>query len=230
MRIVEQFVKSARAHLKGKEVLNLSGEVLYSAASTLRPGPVYLLGHNPGGDDQNVELPSVGASLDDLPNKTWNSYVDTQWTGRAGIKYAVGKAPLQLRVKWLLENLGLVPQDVAASNLIFPRSRDAASSRFPEFSKICWPVHADILDIVRPQLVIVYGNSGLSPYKFLFEKFEADSEECEPSGHGTWLCRSFVVPGRFRVVGVPHMSRYKISAHDSVVNWVKGLSKPTLAV
>jgi hypothetical protein len=126
-----------------------------------------------------------------------------------------------LRIKWLLENLGLVPQGVAASNLIFPRSRDAASSRFFELSKICWPVDADILDIVRPQPVIVYGNSGLSPYKFLFDKFEADSEECEPSGHGAWLCRSFIVPGRFRVVGVPHMSRYKISAHDSVVNWVK---------
>lgn len=87
MRTVDQFVNSARTHLKGKDVLNLSGEVLYSAASTLRPGPVYLLGHNPGGDDQNVDLPNLGASLDDLPNKTWNSYVDTQWAGRGGIRY-----------------------------------------------------------------------------------------------------------------------------------------------
>jgi hypothetical protein len=227
MQTVAQFVNSAREHLKDKDVLHLSGEVLYSAASTLRPGPVYLLGHNPGGNDQNVDLPTVDSSLDDLPSKTWNSYIDTAWSGRGGLTYAVGEAPLQLRVKWLLKNLGLPPQDVPASNLIFPRSRDAASSRFLEFSKICWPVHADVLDIVRPQMVIVYGNSGLSPYRFLFDKFEPDSEDCQPSGHGTWQCRSFVVPGRFRVVGIPHMSRYKISAHDDVVNWVKGLSKAT---
>jgi hypothetical protein len=36
MQIVAQFVNSAREHLKGKGVLQLSGEVLYSAASTLR--------------------------------------------------------------------------------------------------------------------------------------------------------------------------------------------------
>lgn len=229
MRTVDQFVNAAHDHLKDTGVLDLSGEVLYSAAFTLRPGPVYLLGHNPGGDDQNVDLPTVGASLDDLPNKEWNSYVDTQWTGRGGFIYAVGQAPLQLRVKWLLENLGLVSKDVAASNLIFPRSRDAASSRFHEFSNICWPVHADILDIVRPQMVIAYGNSGLSPYRFLLDKFEPHSEDCRPSGHGTWLCRSFVVPGRFRVVGIPHMSRYKISAHDDVAKWINGLSKPVAA-
>ena len=229
MTTVDQFVSSAREHLKGKDLLHLSGEVLYSAASTLRPGAVYLLGHNPGGDEQNVELPTVGTSLDGLPSQTWNSYIDTQWAGRGGKKYAAGEAPLQLRVKWLLEKLGLDPRDVAASNLIFPRSRDAASSRFLELSKICWPVHADVLQIVRPQMVIVYGNSGLSPYRFLLDMFEPDSEECQPSGHGAWLCRSFVVPDRFRVVGIPHMSRYKISAHDDVANWVRGLSKPTHA-
>ena len=229
MQTVAQFVISAREHLKDKEVLHLSGEVLYSAASTLRPAPVYLLGHNPGGNEQDPDLPTVSSSLDALPNKTWNSYVDASWSGPGGIKYAVGQAPLQLRVKWLLENLGFAPQDVLASNLIFPRSRDAAGSRFLEFSKICWPVHADILNIVRPQMIIAYGNSGLSPYRFLFDMFAPDSEECQPSGHGTWMCRSFVVPGRFRVVGIPHMSRYKISAHDDVVDWIKRLPKPGAA-
>lgn len=227
MQTVDQFVTAAREHLKG--LLHLSAEVLYSAASTLRPGEVYLLGHNPGGDDQNLDLPRVGSSLDDLPDKSFNSYIDTAWTGRGGKKYEVGKAPLQLRVKWLLERLGLQPQKVAASNLIFPRSRDAASSRFLELSNTCWPVHADIIDIVRPQMIIVFGNSGRSPYKFLIDKFRPTSEECHPSGHGRWLCRSFVVSDEFRVVGIPHMSRYKISAHDDVADWVNGMSKPTRA-
>jgi hypothetical protein len=229
MQTVDQFVRAARAHLKGKDVLHLSGEVLYSAASTLRPGAAYLLGHNPGGDQQDAGLYKVGRSLDDLPRRTWNSYVDTQWTGRGGMKYPVGQAPLQLRVRWLLERLGLDPREVAASNLIFPRSKDAAGSRFHDLSAACWPVHADILRIVRPRLVLVFGNSGLSPYRFLVDRFRPDHEECHPSGHGTWKCRSFVVGNRFRVVGVPHLSRYKISAHDDVVNWIKRLSKPSAA-
>jgi hypothetical protein len=77
------------AHQHLRPMLRLSGEVLYSAASTLRPGEVYLLGHNPGGDARNRDLPTVGSSLDDLPTKTINSYLDTLWNGRAE-----GRAPL----------------------------------------------------------------------------------------------------------------------------------------
>jgi double-stranded uracil-DNA glycosylase len=80
---------------------------------------------------------------------------------------------------------------------------------------------------VRPQLVIVYGNSGQSPYRFLFNEFAADTEKAYPSGHGDWVCRSFVVPGRFRVVGVPHMSRYDISAHSAVAAWYQAVAETT---
>ena len=222
MQTVDQVVNFARANLG--TILPLSGEVLYSAASTLRPGEVYLLGHNPGGDDKDPTLPTVGRSLDELPTKTWNSYTDTSWNG-----YEVGEAPLQLRVKCLLERLEQRPNEVAASNLIFPRSRDAASSSFLDLSKTCWRVHEQILSIVNPRLIIAYGNSTYSPYQFLFDEFSANSQECYPSGHATWVCRSFVVPGRFRVVGVPHLSRYKISAHDDVADWIRGLSRPSRA-
>ena len=209
------------AHQQLSPMLHLSGEVLYSAASTLRPGEVYLLGHNPGGDARNPNLPTVGGSLDELPTKTINSYLDTLWGGRWE-----GQAPLQRRVIWLLERLGLDPREVAASNLIFPRSRDAAGSEFHKFATMCWPVHEQILGIVRPQLVIVYGNSGQSPYRFLFKQFAAGTDKCYPSGHGDWVCRTFVAPGRFRVVGVPHMSRYDISAHNAVATWIKRLPRP----
>jgi hypothetical protein len=69
-----------RDHLRS--ILHMSGEVLYSSGATLRPGPVYLLGHNPGGDANNRSLLSVGDSLDDLPAKMVNSYLDTRWSGR----------------------------------------------------------------------------------------------------------------------------------------------------
>ena len=54
--------------------------------------------------------------------------------------------------------LGLDPRSVAASNLILVRSRDAAGSRFGQFAELCWPVHQEILRLIRPRLVIAYGN------------------------------------------------------------------------
>jgi hypothetical protein len=214
----EEIADFARAQLTS--VLSQSGEILYSAALTLRSGPVYLLGHNPGGDPNDRGLPNVGQSLDDLPTKTINSYLDTVWSRQHG----VGQAPLQRRVVWLLESLGLKPRDVAASNLIFVRSPDVRGSRFREYSELCWPVHERILDVVKPRLVLVYGNSHPSPFEFLLNVFGADVEQPEcPSGHGTWMCRSFQVPGRFRVVGLPHLSRYDVTGHPEVVRWINSI-------
>ena len=89
-------------------------------------------------------------------------------------------------------------------DLIFVRSRDAAASQFDVYADLCWLVHEQILQIVKPELVVVFGNSNdcRTPTE---RKFRAQSHERYPSGHGTWTCRSFLVPGRFRVVGLPHL-------------------------
>lgn len=116
-------------------------------------------------------LKTVGGSLDELPTKNTNSYLQS-WNGRAA-----GQAPLQRRVIWLLERLGLDPREVAASNPIFPRSREVAGSEFGKLSRLCWPVHEQMLNIVLPQLVIAYGNGRQSPYRFLFNEFAADGDE-----------------------------------------------------
>jgi hypothetical protein len=217
-----QLVAFVRQQLDAS-LLQMSGEVLYSGAATLTKGEVYLLGHNPGGDPNNPRFPTVGGSLDALPARTVNGYTGTVWNGQT----VPGAHPLQLRVVWLLSTLGLNPQDVAASNLIFMRSRDAASSQYDRFAELCWPVHDWILNVVRPRLVIVYGNSDRSPYGFLARKFAGMDSATDPqtcwSGHGDWACRSFLVRGRFRVVGLPHLSRYKVSAHPKVGEWIKSL-------
>ena len=179
MTAAEQLAVVGRKHLQS--ILRMSGQVLYSAASTLRPGPSYLLGHNPGGDANNRALLTVGGSLDDLPANTINSYLDTRWSGRLSI----GSSPLQQRVKWLLSELGVDPRDVAASNLIFPRSRDAATSQFERYAELCWPDHEWILDVVRPRIVIAYRNSHPSPYTFLARKYAPRALDEYPSGHGT---------------------------------------------
>lgn len=192
----------------------MSGEVLYSGVSTLQSGDIYLLGHNPGGDPTNPRLPTVGSSLEELPSKTINSYLDTQWSGGD---------TLQRRVLWLLRKLGYHPREVAASNLIFPRSRDEAGSQFGRFAELCWPVHEQILQIVQPHLIVVYGNS---PFSFLLQKYGAARTETFPSGHGDWMCRRFEVPGRFVLVGLPHLSRYDITRHSRVIDWIKQSVEP----
>lgn len=113
---------------------------------------------------------------------------------------------------------------MAASNLIFSRSRDAATSQFHKFAELCWPVHREILKIVNPALIIAYGNSGDSPYSFMFQKFGGPRESQFASGHGNWSCRAFQVPGSFHVVGLPHMSRYAVTSHPEVVDWIRNLT------
>jgi hypothetical protein len=201
-------------------ILDMSGEVLYSGVSTLERGDIYLLGHNPGGDAANPRLPTVRSSLEELPSKCINSYLDTLWSGRDA---------LQRRVIWLLAGLGFHPTNVTASNLIFMRSRDAAGSQFGQFAELCWPVHEQSLQIVQPRIVVVYGNSSNSPFSFLIQKYGVTRTEAFPSGHGDWLCRRFEVPGRFLVVGLPHLSRYDITKHSSVVRWIKDGAGPVKA-
>ena len=140
-----------------------SGQVLYSGVNTLRPGSVYLLGHNPGGQPGNTALMTVSQSLKELPTNKANSYLDSTWSGRDA---------LQRRVLWLLAGLGFHPREVAASNLCFVRSPSAAGINMRKCADRCWPVHQEILKIVRPRLVLVYGNSGQSPYSYLSNKFK----------------------------------------------------------
>ena len=219
MAVAHELVTFARRQLE--PILHLSGKFLYSSADTLKPGRIYLLGHNPGGSPLAKAAQTIGLCLDALPHKETNDYLDESWKNQPA-----GTSFLQLRVKWLLQNIGLNPREVAASNLIFPRSVAAAGIRFAELSEICWPVRERILDIVGPALVIVFGNSGESPYAFLRQKFNASSETTVPSGHGTWNCRTFDVRGRFRVVGLPHLSRYNVRAHAHIATWLNSFPAP----
>ena len=203
------------SHTLRSDILGKSGELLLSGAETLTKGPVYLLGHNPGGSPANKRLSTVRKSIRELSKKKHNSYLDSVWPSGD---------TLQVRVIWLLAALGFHPRKVPASNLIFVRSKAAAGSRMETYADICWEIHEKILMIVKPGLVLVYGNSERSPYTYLRRKFDYPREQRKRAGHGEWECRSFVVPGRFRVVGLPHLSRYDITAHPEVVHWIKDLS------
>ena len=219
MSDIAAIVRTAQRHLK--PILDCSGNILYSSVGTLRPGLIYLLGLNPGGDPRRHGRQTLRRVLQKLPSKTNNEYLDETWDGQS----TPGTGLLQRRVKWLAAELRHDLQKVCASNLIFVRSRDARSSGYPELAKLCWPVHEAILEIVRPRLVVTFGNSSISPYAFLRSVLgEAFRERTFRAGHGNWRCRAFRTANRMWVVGLPHLSRYAVNHHPEVAEWLRRMA------
>jgi hypothetical protein len=210
----EEIPKIAKDALS--EVLSKSGSNLYSSHETLKSGDVYLLGFNPGGAGGNP----VEQSINSMLTNTDNSYLDESWENRNGV-WANGEAPLQKRIQWVLENIGLNTRDVCASNLISLKSRGASDISF-SLAKKCWPVHEAILNIIKPKLIIAFGNSEVSPYGFLHTILGGD-EEYFPSGHGNWSLKGFSceINGRtVYVAGLPHLSRYSPIGKKEVIEWL----------
>ncbi len=194
-------------------------QVQYFIAATKpsRPGDIYLLGYNPGGSNG----PHLSNSINTLLSKVENSYLDEDWSNQAG-EWKTGQAPLQKRVCWILNQLGYNPRKICASNLIFMQSRDANGVDY-KLSDICWKVHESILDIVKPKLLLVFGNSGISPYGYLHNKFGGE-QEFIPSGHGNWKLKGFntIINGQpVYVAGLPHLSRYSPVDKSHLINWLK---------
>ncbi|MHB9118962.1 MAG: uracil-DNA glycosylase family protein [Burkholderiales bacterium] len=219
-----EFIKDIELLLGNANVLSRSGSVLYSASHTLTKGDVYILGLNPGG----IDGPSISEDLAALPNKTQNSYLDESWGNRID---ADGQAPLQRRIKGLVDAIGVDLRNICASNLIFMQSQNAKGIEYPKDADICWPIHEKILDIVQPKLIIAFGNSSISPYDYLFHKFNMDGHEnIIESGHGSWKCRGFgavIANRKSYVAGLPHLSRYSPFNKDgaikeNLITWLNG--------
>ena len=206
----------ARNNLSGH--LDKPGSILYSSHETLKPGDVYLLGFNPGGSGGNP----VEQSINQLLTNTTNAYLDEEWENQNG-NWPKGEAPLQKRIQWILKSITLNPRDIRASNLIFFQSREASDISF-SLAKKCWPVHAAILSIVKPKLIVSFGNSGTSPYGYLHSILGCDEkEESFPSGHGNWKIKGFnsQINGRsIYVAGLPHLSRYSPIGKNHVIEWL----------
>ncbi|MGZ8261475.1 MAG: hypothetical protein ACXW11_03885 [Methylotenera sp.] len=192
------------------------GSILYSSHETLQPGDVYLLGFNPGGENGQPLINSIESML----SREDNAYLDECWANRVS-SWNEGEAPLQQRVVWLLETLGLNPRDVCATNLIFTQSRSAKDISY-EFAKQCWPVHEAILSIIQPKVIITFGNSDVSPYSYLHTILDG-TEEFSPSGHGNWSLKGFAtnLNGKnIYVAGLPHLSRYDPRGKQHIADWL----------
>jgi len=212
---LNDFIRAVKGDLS--RVLDQSGRMLYSSTKTLRPGDVYLLGLNPGRDPGGIDGRTLGDNLDSLLDETADSSLSGYWD-----QSKPGKDTLQRRVVWLLENLGYSPRDVCASNLIFMRSAGEEDCGYPQSADICWPVHERILKIVQPKIILCFG---YKPLDYLLRlPGSAAPLESHPSGHGGWECRATrkgVAGQLVTIVTVPHLRRYDIIGHPSVVDWIK---------
>ncbi|HZL78534.1 MAG TPA: hypothetical protein VFC17_06750 [Candidatus Limnocylindrales bacterium] len=204
------------------KILDSNGRFLYSTADTLCRGKIYLLGLNPGGDPRKWSKGNregnVRYSFKYLPQAKC-AYLE-EWDKPAG------QHPLQKRICWLMQELKFDIKKVCANNLIFLRSQSAAKlNNFQELADLCWLAHEFILRIVRPKLMLVYGNLAVSPFNYL-EKIAKNKTVTQiyPSGHGNWNCRFFcgeLAGLKVTVIGLPHLSRFDITKHPRVAAWIR---------
>ena len=201
-------------------ILDEPGSILYSSINTLNKGDIYTMGLNPGGDGGDP----LSDAFDIMPFQTSNAYLDETWS--RGIKgtYPKGQHPLQKNMTGLLSHLGYDAAEVFSTNLIFTKSRGEDGAYYPERAHICWKVHQEFINIVDPMCFIVFGNSEISPFSYMKTKYNLEINDSISSGHGNWLCHSCtgIIEGKNRVlIGVPHLSRYCITYHVDVMNWIK---------
>jgi len=203
-----------------ENTLKRNGQILYSGIETLRPAKFYFVGFNPAEDDSNLPLCSVP-----LNRRRWSAYTQQCWyhprcdpTVCPDFKMR----PHQQRVQGIMRELGAIPEETFATNLIFVESRSAREIYDPALFEICWRVHKKMLAVVKPQFVVCLGNGErLSAFSLVRRK--ADYREKNAA------CRTFKsFVGTFHldngleltanVVGVHHPS-YPMSP-NGLQHWV----------
>lgn len=221
--IREQVLSVVQQHLG--EDANRSGAVLYNGWSSLRPGLLYLMGFNPGGDPDMIRetvLESIRSMKDDHC-----AYTDECWIHLhdCHVEKCNGKSRHQRRVCTLVNALGLEIsiKNVFAANALFLRSKNQDTLKMPwELWTKCWPVHRLLLSIVQPKLILCLGNGdGLSAFSLLRSRFSGAPivQRCGPNGFrdGKWFAGRVAVAQKrpqeleCTVVGISHPSRYGIT-------------------
>jgi hypothetical protein len=152
--MIESFAREIHPSLYG-----VSGKVFYSGRDAFAErGGLYVLGYNPGGDPGSKSELTIRDHNDFVLSKAprrWSEYCDASWLGRAP-----GQKPFQRRVQHLLSRLGADPRLMPSSNLIFvrsPRSTHIASAA-ADLEKLCWPLHANVIEELKPRAIICLGN------------------------------------------------------------------------
>lgn len=202
----------AEQYLDSVGLIDRPGAVLYSSHETLTPGPVYLLGLNPGGSEGATLRDSIGAS-----RKGSNAYLDEEWAPGGRVQPR-GKSTLQRRVQGLCRAMGVETRDTPASNLAFTRSTGVA--KHPGYAgavELCAPAHRLFMDVIGPRFVMTFGS---------LDHFESGvkilSLESRDARHGTWKAhrgRAIAFGHEVAFGNIPHMSLWASDSRADVVEW-----------
>jgi hypothetical protein len=205
------------------------GAVLASSASTLTPAHAYIMGINPGGDPRRITTPIIDllAPIDGTSAYTHDCWQpncdDPEKCSHIGPNGAVLSDSLvkhQKNMIALAEALGATPSTILSANAIFGRSsrigrlRDESGHSIKEWWEVCWPVHQEMLSIVRPKIIVTLGY-GVASSAFGLLHAQAGRPTWRPfddeGPRGGWIfeaCLSLPAKGTLEtsVIGVPHPS------------------------
>nr|WP_176073504.1 uracil-DNA glycosylase family protein [Brucella intermedia] len=176
---------------------------------TISEAKIVFLGLNPGGNHAPTDHPDISV-------EHGSAYTLESWGG-----YPTGKSPLQLQVLLLFRQLGIEPEHVLTGNLVPFRSpswkslKDSRSAM--AFGLQLWD---RILTAHPRQTVIAMGGD---VFRALADHYAVQRTAIESMPANWGKVRVFRAHcGRFRLVGLPHLSRFTIIGREkskSAVEW-----------
>lgn len=198
----------AERYLVEAGLIDLPGAVLYASAETLKPGPVYLLGLNPGGEGGSTLRDNLAAA-----RRGNNAYLDEEWTsGRPG------QSLLQRRVDALCREMGIETRDTPASNLAFTRStRLATHPGYHGAVQLSAPVHEMFMAAIRPRFLMTFGN--LAHFASGVNIDAIESRDAEHAGWRAHRGRATAFGHEVAFGNVPHLSVWPSDRRDEIVRW-----------
>jgi hypothetical protein len=84
-------------------------------------------------------------------------------------------------------------------------------------------VHRFLLEQIQPQTILSIGGGKVFNFIASHGMLLAPVEQ-RASGHGDWQCQATRVAigdRAFRLISLPHLSRYAVNQHPDVIQWVK---------
>jgi len=212
----EEFVRLIDPSLLGE-----SGKVFYSGRKAFSSdSKIYLLGLNPAGIPSDGSEETIGKSLDlflnDACREEWSAYCDEKWKGRAP-----GSETMQIRVRYLLNQLGLAARSVPASNLVFVRSarwKHLTRDSKQDLLERCWPVHKAIIERLQVQVIVCMGKDAGG---WVREKLDVGEETIDvytEDNKRRWRSEAHKNANGQRVLTL---------THPSVAKWCACASNPT---
>ena len=188
-----------------------SGRLAFSAPSRL-----YLLGLNPGGDPVGQATETVAADIQQFRTQptAWSAYRDESWAGAPA-----GTQGMQPRVLHMLGRLGLAPETVPASNVVFVRSRTEAAltAEKRRLLQQCWPVHAAVLAALGIDTIACFGGTAGRWVREMLDVHDLIERYSEKNARG-WTSEAHGNGRGIRVVTLTHPSR---------ANWCNPNSDPS---